>query len=257
MLAFLSYQEFRAPHIVILLTFAGQVSQPVSSVTIAPARMPQVATVDPRFVSYNIEMVEVTGGRFWKPYAEYSDANSQAGTDQDRFENRPPIDLANSRLRNLAKSIGPAYVRVSGSWANTTYFQDDDNPALKQPPAGFDDVLTRAEWRGVVEFSHAVGGRIMTSFVISPGTRGADGVWKPAQAKALLKYTQALGSGIAAAEFMNEPTVAAMHGAPKGYDAAAFAKDIMVFSRFLRKESPGTLLVGPGGRVKAVPWLCR
>jgi hypothetical protein len=33
---------------------------------VAPDRMPRVATVDDRFQSYNIEMVEVTGGVFWK-----------------------------------------------------------------------------------------------------------------------------------------------------------------------------------------------
>jgi hypothetical protein len=33
-----------------------------------PAKMPIIGTVDERFQSYNIEMVEVIGGRFWKPY---------------------------------------------------------------------------------------------------------------------------------------------------------------------------------------------
>jgi hypothetical protein len=32
-----------------------------------PAKMPIIGTVDERFQSYNIEMVEVIGGRFWKP----------------------------------------------------------------------------------------------------------------------------------------------------------------------------------------------
>ena len=32
--------------------------------------MPLVGTVDERFQSYNIEMVEVIGGRFWKPYRD-------------------------------------------------------------------------------------------------------------------------------------------------------------------------------------------
>jgi hypothetical protein len=30
--------------------------------------MPRLGTVDERFQSYNVEMLEVTGGRFWKPY---------------------------------------------------------------------------------------------------------------------------------------------------------------------------------------------
>ena len=40
-------------------------AQPVS---LSPKTMSRIGTVDERFQSYNIEMVEVTGGRFWKPY---------------------------------------------------------------------------------------------------------------------------------------------------------------------------------------------
>jgi heparanase 1 len=246
---------FRALYVLVLLTFAGRgFSQQVASIAITPARMPRVTTVDPRFVSYNIEMVEVTGGRFWKPYSQThsgpssaSDADPKVGVSPYLYQYRPPVDLANPRLRNLAKNLGPAYIRVSGSWANSTYFQDDENPPLKQAPAGFDTVLTRAEWKGVLEFAHAVGAEVMTSFAISPGTKGADGIWTSTQAKALLDFTKASKGRIAAAEFMNEPTLAAMHGAPKDYDAAAFAADIKVFRSFLREQSPDTLLVGPGG----------
>src|SRR4030088_714389 len=38
--------------------------------SIEPANLPRIGTVDERFQSYNIEMVEVTGGRFWRPYQE-------------------------------------------------------------------------------------------------------------------------------------------------------------------------------------------
>jgi len=242
-----------------LVIVAGHMSaQEHPAILLAPARMPRVAMVDPRFVSYNIEMVEVTGGRFWKPYSADAVAGQAAkaitpnaspsiGLDTSLFQYRPPIDLTNPRLRNLAKGIGPAYVRVSGSWANRTYFQDDDKPAMKQPPAGFDDVLTRAEWKAVIQFARAVGAQIVTSFAISPGTRDANGVWTPTQAKAFLDYTKAIGGRIAAAEFMNEPTIASRQGAPAGYDAAALARDIKVFSAFLRIQSPKTLLLGPGG----------
>ncbi|HZE09677.1 MAG TPA: hypothetical protein VE110_13065, partial [Gemmatimonadaceae bacterium] len=220
--------------------------------------MPRVGEVDPRFVSYNIEMVEVTGGRFWKPYADDTgtdgaakaatpNSNPNAGLDPSVFQYRPPIDLTNARLRNLATGLGPAYVRVSGSWANRTYFQDDDSQPLKQPPPGFDDVLTRSEWKGVVEFARAVGAQIVTSFAISAGTRDANGVWMPTQADAFARYTRAVGGQIAAVEFMNEPNIATRQGAPATYDAAAFARDIKVFAPWLRRALPGTLLLGTGG----------
>ena len=45
-----------------------------------PSTMAKVATVDPRFQSYNVEMVEVIGGRFWKPYGSKAAApESKAG----------------------------------------------------------------------------------------------------------------------------------------------------------------------------------
>ena len=45
---------------------------PVTAVV--PAKMPRVGTVDERYQSYNIEMLEVTGGRFWAPYKQGGDA---------------------------------------------------------------------------------------------------------------------------------------------------------------------------------------
>jgi heparanase 1 len=45
---------------------------------------------------------------------------------------------------------------------------------------------------------------------------------------------------------MNEPTFAVIGGAPKGYDAAAFGRDMAVFRPYLKKSSPDTVLLGPG-----------
>ncbi len=232
---------------------AGTGAQQKPSLAVAPSQMPKLSTVDARFLSYNVEMVEVTGGRFWKPYQSSPadapkppDANQPVGVDPSLYQYRSPIDLTNPRLRKLAAALGPAYLRVSGTWQNSTYFQDDDGPALKQPPKGFNSVLTRAEWKAVVDFARQVGAEIVTSASISPGTRDSDGLWTPAQAKAMFDYTKGLGGSIAAVEFMNEPTFAMMGGAPQGYDAAVFARDAKIFAAFLRKESPETIFLGPG-----------
>ena len=249
------------------LVIAGSLlSIPISSpgqqpapVNIAPAKMPRLGSVDPRFVSYNVEMVEVTGGRFWRPYRSSTSAstlptvatqqnlNQQVGDNASLFEYRPPLDLSNTRLRKLAAALAPAYIRVSGSWANSTYFQNDDNPALKEPPKGFKGVLTRAEWKGVIDFSKAVDAKIVSSVAISAGVRDANGAWNPDQSKALFDYTKVIGGSIAATEFMNEPTFPGPGGAPAGYDAEAFARDIKTFEPFLRRESPQTIFLGPGG----------
>ena len=232
-------------------------AQEKSPVKLDPSTMQKLDTVDARYLSYNIEMVEITGGRFWKPYNAAADnaeksatspnPNQPVGIDPNMFQYRPPIDLANPRLRKLAEALGPSYVRVSGTWANSTYFQDDDNPAAAQAPTGFKTVLTRAEWKGVIDFARAANAQIVTSVAISDGTRNSDGVWTPEQAKALFEFTKRAGSAIAATEFMNEPTFPNPGGAPKDYGAPAFARDAKVFETFLRKESPKTLFLGPGG----------
>ncbi|HEX7855314.1 MAG TPA: glycosyl hydrolase, partial [Sphingobium sp.] len=142
---------------------------------------------------------------------------------------RPPLDLTNRRLRTLAAALGPANVRVSGSWANKAYFQKAGDPATVSAPPGFEGVLTRAQWRGVVDFVRAVDGRLLVSFAVGAGVRDAKGTWTPDQARDLIDYTKSVGGRINAAEFFNEPNTAELGGAPKGYDAAAFAKDHAVF----------------------------
>ncbi len=158
-----------------------------------PANMTRVGTIDERYQSYNIEMLEVTGGMFWKPYGSVSSGQTSgapdrsgvpAGMDADLYEYRPPVDLSNSKLRRLAAALGPAYVRVSGTWANTMYFADAD-PAPSSPPSGFNGVLSRERWKGVVDFAAATDARIVTSMAISPGVRDAAGVWMPGQARAI------------------------------------------------------------------------
>ncbi|MGE0258289.1 MAG: hypothetical protein AB7T18_05990 [Alphaproteobacteria bacterium] len=229
-------------------------SQPVS---LTPAAMPRIGSVDERYQSYNVEMLEVTGGRFWRPYGPGLEAalrqpapassggDTPGGMNPGLYEYRPPIDLTNARLRKLAAALGPAYVRVSGTWANTTYFPETDQ-ASADPPAGFGGVLTHQQWQGVIDFSKAVDARIVTSFATGVGTRDAAGVWTSGQAKRFLDYTTSHGGGIAAAEFMNEPNVAAMGGAPEGYDAADYGRDFKIFDAFARQAAPDMQILGPG-----------
>lgn len=231
-------------------------------IPLVPDSMPAIGTVDERYLSYNVEMAEVIGGKFWKPYTPESIAAMRAkaqaaaasvsggpgvqlGQDTTMYQARPPIDLASARLRTLAAALGPAYVRVSGSWASSVYFHDSDAPAPRTAPKGFDGVLTRAQWRGVVGFARAANAGLTTSFAITPGVRDAAGVWTPVQARKLVAYTKAIGGQIAAAEFFNEPDMPTYVGAPKGYDAAAYARDHAVFVRFARAAAPGMRIVGP------------
>lgn len=202
---------------------------------LTPSELRPIGTIDPRFQSYNVEMVEVTGGRFWTPYAVLVNGGGL-------YHERAPIDLRSPKLRRLAAALGPAYVRVSGTWANSTCFSDSD-PVPAAPPKGFGGVLTRQQWQGAIDFCRAVDGGIVTSAAISDGTRDPQGRWQPDQLQRLLAATSEAGATIAGIEFMNEPSARA--GAPSGYDSGAYARDFGVFRDTLRAASPQTLIAGP------------
>jgi hypothetical protein len=200
------------------------------------ASLEATGEVDERFLSYNVEMVEVTGGRFWRPYGSEG---------SDPFEYRPPMDLADPKLRQLAAALGPAYIRVSGTWANATWFADAEE-APEAPPPGFDSILTHQQWRDVIGFAQAVDGEIVTSFATSPGARDEQGNWTSAMAARWIDFTRAEGGRIAAAEFANEPNMLSLTQPPEGYTAERYRADYARFAEWLRAASPTTLLLAPG-----------
>lgn len=86
--------------------FAG-----AQSVSLDPAKMQRIGTIDERFQSYNVEMLEVTGGKFWKPYI--------ALLPNKRLERlHPPAILPLAWIRTcmsiVHRWISPT--RVYGSW---------------------------------------------------------------------------------------------------------------------------------------------
>ncbi len=87
-----------------------------------------IRTVNRNLIAYNIEMTEVTGGTFWKAYTQEQIEGTEPFPEILDWKNinnlqqyYEPINLYDPRLRRRAKEIGPAWVRVSGTWANKTY----------------------------------------------------------------------------------------------------------------------------------------
>lgn len=220
----------------LVVACAGGAAAPTDGLGLS--KLPKLGTVDERYQGYNVEMVEVTGGRFWAPYG---------GPPEEVYRERPPIDLANAKLVALAKHLGPSLMRVSGTWANNTYLPAQ-NENLSRPPEGYKQVLTRAQWKGVVAFSRAVDAPIVTSFAVSGGTRDANGRWTTTQAQRRVDLTQEAGGTIYAAEFFNEPNApGAAIGMPKAYNAEIYGREFRVFRDWARKAVPHMKILGPGG----------
>jgi heparanase len=213
-----------------------------------------IGKVDERFQSFNIEMCEIIGGDFWIPYNlidSVRKTTNKKGIDALKWKIEP-INLYEKRLQNLAVALGPSYVRVSGTWANAIYFQNNDEPKLATAPKGFKNILTRPQWKGVVDFCKAIDGKLVTSFPISDGMRNEKGEYQTTQVKSILDYTKQIGGEITAAEFFNEPSHASHGDAPKGYNGDDFAKEFAVFKDFASKDNPNMKIIGPGSTGESI-----
>ena len=103
-----------------------------TEIKIDPSLNKLLRQADERMMSYNIEMTEVTGGTFWKAYTPGQIAGTEEFTVSGELKDFtsmdeltqyfPAIDLYDPQLRKLARELGPAWVRVSGTWATKTYY---------------------------------------------------------------------------------------------------------------------------------------
>ena len=221
-------------------------------VKLNPSELKALRTVDERLVSYNVEMTEVTGGTFWKAYTDaqvegteefppIKDWLTAMGKLQQWYD---PIVTTNPRLIKLAKDLGPAWVRVSGTWANKTYY-DFDNKYEGKVPEGFQNVLTKQQWLNLLDFVRAIDGKLLVSIANCPGIHAADEPIPFDQADLLFRTSKEYGVPISAAEFTNEPNMMEVSGLPKGYTAADHARDHDLFGAWLRENYPECLFVGP------------
>ncbi len=214
----------------------------------------EVRKNDERLLSYNIEMTEVTGGTFWKTYTKeqidgkesFSFSGEIADFTQmaDLMEYYPPINLYDEKLRAKAKALGKCWIRVSGSWATKTYY-DLENKTGGIVPEGYASILTREQWIGVLDFVKAVGGKLLISVSNCEGDHKNSGPLDLSQAKKIFEFSHNYGVDIDAAEFMNEPNMLEVSGAPKGYTSFDYVRDADIFYKWVKENYPDCLIVGP------------
>ncbi|MGL4949241.1 MAG: beta-glucuronidase, partial [Anaeroplasmataceae bacterium] len=211
----------------------------------------KIRTMNKALVSYNIEMTEVTGGTFWKAYTP----EQIAGTEQfpqiskpEEFQNLmqwyDPIDLKNKKLRTFAKGLKDAYVRVSGTWANSTYY-DFENKFGGKAPEGYQSVLTKEQWLSVLDYCNDVNTKLLISFANCPAAYDKDGNYKLDQIKEIFEFSKKHGKEIDAVEFMNEPNIGNAGLPDEYYQSGGFAKAQDRVYKFIKENYPSCLTVGP------------
>lgn len=223
----------------------------MTAVMLKTTKLKKLRDVDARLVSYNIEMANVTGGSFWKAYTPEQVSGKEPVRPvelirySEMMEIHRPIDLSGHRIRMLAAALGSCYVRVSGSWATGTFY-DFDGHTGGRVPEGYETILTKDMWDGVLDFVRETGGKLMISVSNCKGNHLGGKPWTPEQAQLLFDYCKAYGVPVAAAEFMNEPNFMG-DNISEAYKAQELAADQDAFYSFVRKNYPEVILAGPCG----------
>ncbi len=218
-------------------------------IRLMPEELKEIRKVNPRLMSYNVEMTEVTGGTFWKAYTEGRISGTEEFPKIESFSNHtalgglmqyyPPIDTKNEKLISLAREFGSVRVRVSG-----TYY-DFEGTTGGKAPEGYQSVLTAEQWKNILEFVKAVGAKLMVSVSNCAGDHEGCGPINLAQAKKLFAFTEEQGGKIDAVEFMNEPNMLQVSGTPAGYTAEDYVRDHDIFNAWVRENYPDCRIVGP------------
>ena len=224
---------------------AGPPRSEVRSTIVSAATLPLVREIDERFQSFQVGFSHLTGGETWRSYESMPEGGAPTSGFGAVREARAPANLNNRRLVTLTRALAPMYVRYSGTTANSVYFHDSDTPPPAKAPEGYTVVLTRAAWKGAMDFAKAVDAKIVTSFTNSPGVGDASGTWTPRMAAPWLAYTRSIGGEIYAAELFNEPNAPEPPRFLKGHSPEEFAHEFDAFRAFMHKAQ-GPKIAGPG-----------
>ena len=211
---------------------------PPPSAAVAVTVGAAIAEVDGRFLSVAIDTSQVVGGNWWSESGEV-----EVGVGSTRAE---PFDFTRERLRNLARELAPAYLRIGGSEADKVYYDMSDEP-VAEAPEPFEFVFTKAQWDGVGTFAQAMGFDLMLTVNAGPGTRDEELAWHSDDAlRDIVAYTVSEGYPVAVWELGNEVNgYPLFHGLDFDISGAQYAADLAVFKDFLAEAAPGGLVAGP------------
>jgi heparanase 1 len=192
-----------------------------------------VARVDERYVSFSIDISVLAGGQWWEGSNKVS-----GGLGGQKVL---PLQLVGTKLDNLTRALGPAYLRIGGSEADKIhYFQapPDDPDAL---------VLTHQIWDQLHDFIARHDLKLSFTFKYGLFKRREHGGWCPNEVLDLLVYSNRKNYCIDVCELGNELNAYwAFHGLASQPRASKLADDYLTFSTEVRHLLPDAKIIGPG-----------
>ena len=196
-----------------------------------------VSVVEARFLSVAIDISLVVGGHWWSPSGEVEAIGGSRV---------PPLDLTNSKLRDLARALAPAYLRIGGTEADKIFYSVGQPEFRGARPSG-ELTLTRNRWDGLFEFVRSTQLALVFTLSAGPNSRDSHRRWNGENAEQLLRYAQSHHQRIEVIEFGNEINGYWFTFGPSQQPSGAqVAADLGRLRALVRQYAPYAKIAGPG-----------
>lgn len=225
-----------------------------------------IRRLHPDFLSFTIDTSVLIGGRWWGRSRKMAE-----GLSVDRVS---PLDLGDPKLVYLAKSLGPALLRVGGTEADRIrygFLKEAGNPGGESPgetPSRSEEVfvLKKKLWESLADFLREAGLQLLFTVAAGPESRDSQGRWIPQDTIRLISYTIRKKIPVAGWEFGNEVNAFPfIYGPQGGVSGSRYAREFAQFASLVRSLHPRGLRVGPASAIwplvgephPLIPALCR
>ena len=208
-------------------------SIPPRSIVLRPQHEQPIAEIDPRYLSFSIDISVLAGGFWWE-----GALGVRRGLGTLKV---PPLQLDLKKLDKLVRLLGPAYLRIGGSEADKIHYFN--------APEGEADplILTQSQWDNLHNFLQRNDLRLMFTCKYGLFKRRHHGSWQGDELVELLRYSANKGYAIEVFELGNELNAYwAFHGLLSQPRAINLARDYDRFSELVNQYYPNARICGPG-----------
>ena len=210
---------------------------PGALVTVSLAQAAPLRTLDARFLSVAIDTSQWLGGRWWS-----ASGRVEVGRGTEPVA---PLDLGQPALRELARALAPAYLRIGGTEADRVRYAFG-GAAPERAQAENELTLDPARWDALSEFSAAAGLDLFFTINAGPSARGSEGQWLRSSAEGLFAHAREHGQSVSVWELGNEVNAYwFQHGLHEQPSGAQYAADLFAFRALVRQYSPAARVAGP------------
>ena len=202
-----------------------------------------IGEVSPEYLSFSIDASQVTGGKWWNP----SGAGQEMGSGT---VHAPLFDFNRSRLDLLTQALSPAYLRIGGSESDKVYYNLQAEGSVSSLPAGYQSVLTRAQWDALNAFAVRNNLQVVFTLNAGPGTRQTSPDWNGKNAAELIAYTAQQGYPVKVWELGNELNIFwFVHGFKAQISTSQYHTDLQDARDLINKTMPQARLGGQGSAI--------